>query len=76
MATDLAMTPTLATARAARHRLHYRGLPVAPASLTAAEPPRAGRRMFWRGVEFDGGVLDSPARPVQAGKRFYRGVFF
>lgn len=69
-----ALGSVTATARHAR-RLHYRGLEVRPADLAVADPPRAGRAMFWRGVVFDGALLDvvavTPRRP-----QFYRGVFF
>ena len=75
MAADLTMEPTLAPVRLAR-RLHYRGLEVTPAMLAVAEAPRAGRRMFWRGVAFDGAVLDAQAPAPRLGAQFYRGVFF
>jgi len=76
MATDLVMEPALAPAVPSRPRLHYRGLEVSPAALAVADAPRAGRRMFWRGVVFDGALLDAEAPAVRRGPQFYRGVFF
>ena len=76
MATEIALEPALPTTVPCRPRLHYRGFEVPPASLRVADPPRAGRRMFWRGLDFDGALLDTPEVAARAGERFYRGVFF
>jgi len=80
MATDLVMEPALAPAVPSRPRLHcrlhYRGLEVSPAALAVVDAPRAGRRMFWRGVVFDGALLDAEAPAVCRGPQFYRGGFF
>ncbi|MEO1092588.1 MAG: hypothetical protein AAFX81_18350 [Pseudomonadota bacterium] len=58
-----------------RCHLRYRGVPVTHEHRTPRDLPRSGRRMFYRGAFFDGGVLDdqppTPRRP-----QFYRGVYF
>lgn len=76
MAIEVAIEPTFVAAVPSRHRLHYRGLEVTPAALGVAEPPRAGRRMFWRGIVFDGALLDAAPAATRRGQQFYRGVFF
>lgn len=57
-------------------RLHYRGLEVRRADLATADAPRAGRRMLWRGISFDGALLDQAPTAPRRHRRFYRGVFF
>ncbi len=57
-------------------RLHYRGLQVRPADLAGVDAPRAGRCMLWRGITFDGVLLDQAATVPSRHRRFYRGLFF
>lgn len=77
MATIIATPTTFAEPRTHARHLHYRGLTVRPEHLRKADAPRAGRRMFWRGISFDGALLDAQAKVRPARRRqFYRGVYF